>query len=77
MRHDEITQINERRVKSSWIADLSKYGNGVLMTLLNDRSYNINNIPDVVYRQWLKAPSKGKFWHRRIRGNFRTDRQDE
>lgn len=69
-------ELYEHRVKSSWIMDLSYEDNGVVMTLLNDRSYFINNVPTLVFKQWIKAPSKGKYWHRRIRGNYWVDRLD-
>lgn len=69
-------QLYEMRVKSSWIMDLTldPNGEGVIMTLLSGRSYLVNNVPKLVYKQWVKAPSKGKFWHQRIRGNFWVDR---
>ena len=69
-------ELYETRVKSSWIMDLSKDDeeNGVIMTLLSGRSYLVNNVPNIVFRRWVRAPSKGKFWHQKIRGNFWVDR---
>lgn len=73
MRIDEL-QLDEVKVMSSWIADL-EYDRGVtFMTLLSGRRYRILGIPEGVFRQWVNAPSKGKFWHSHIRGNYRTTR---
>lgn len=78
MRYREF--LIERRVKSSWIADLTIVDdNDVIMTLKSKgrsgaRSYLIANVPLLVSKGWLKAPSKGKYWHKRIRGNFFVDR---
>lgn len=74
MRLFEIKQIDEVSVMSSWIADLSYKGDSVIMTLMNGRTYRVGGVPEGMYRQWVKAPSKGKFWHSDIRGNYRASR---
>ena len=73
MRISEI-QLDEVKVLSSWIADLTYKNNGVIMTLLNGRSYFVGGIPEGLFRRWVSAPSKGKFWHSDIRGNYRASR---
>lgn len=77
MRLFEIEQqIDEVGVMSSWIADLEYIGeNVVMMTLNNGRRYRILGISEGLFRQWVSAPSKGKFWHSHIRGNYRASRK--
>lgn len=66
----------EKRVKSSWIHSLEfdEDNNVVLMTLNTGSEYEVANIPALLYKQWIRARSKGKFWHKRIRGRFYAER---
>ena len=61
MRLNELNdiQIDEVSVFSSWIADLNYQEGAVIMTLNNGRSYRILGVPEGMFRQWVKAPSKG------------------
>jgi hypothetical protein len=69
MKINEITLI-EQPVLSSWIEDLTYTKNAVIMTLGNAYEYKISNVPQSLYRAWIQAPSKGRFWHRRIKDRF-------
>lgn len=64
--------ITEGRVRSSWIAriDYEDDENLVVLSLKSGAQYEVDNVPAIVFRAWLRAPSKGKFWHKRIRGKF-------
>lgn len=73
MRLNEI-QLDELSVFSSWIADLDYREGAVLMKLNNGRTYSITGVPEGMYRQWVRSPSKGKYWHSDIRGNYRATR---
>jgi len=73
MKLSEI-QIDEVSVMSSWISDLDFDHNVTFMTLNNGRRYRILGLPEGTFRQWAHAPSKGKFWHSNIRGNYRARR---
>lgn len=73
MKLSEI-QLDEVGVLSSWIQDLTYKNGDVIMTLLNGRSYRILSVPETIFNWWVKAPSKGKFWHSKIRGNYRVSR---
>jgi len=66
----ETQKIEEVEVMSSWIADLTYEDNSVMMTLNNGRQYRIHNVLPNTFKRWLKAPSKGKFWHSDIRDMF-------
>lgn len=62
----------EEPVDSSWIADIdAEYQDDgtllVIMTTLDGREYELPGIDKKTYREWLKAPSKGRFWWSRIR----------
>lgn len=75
MRLSEIESIAEVSVMSSWIADLDYAGpNVVIMTLNSGRRYRVLGVGEGVFRQWLRTPSKGKYWHSNIRGNYRVSR---
>jgi hypothetical protein len=74
MRMTEIAQIDEISVMSSWIADLRFLDGSVILTLNNGRRYRVIGLSPGMFRQWVKAPSKGKFWHSNIRGNYRVSR---
>jgi len=68
----QLMQIDEVGVMSSWIADLSYENDSVIMTLNNGRTYRILGIPKGTFRQWIRASSKGKFWHSNLRGHYRV-----
>jgi hypothetical protein len=75
MRLEQIEPIAEVSVISSWIQDLDYIGdNVVLMTLNNGRQYRVLGVGEGLFRQWVSAPSKGKFWHSNIKGNYRVSR---
>lgn len=64
--------INEAPVMSSWIADLTLMNNSrdVVMALGDGKRYRINALGPSVYQQWIQAPSKGRFWHERVKQNY-------
>ena len=68
-----VSALCETPVDSSWIMKLSQKDGNVLMAL-NGRRYLIQNVPSSVYDSWIKAQSKGKFWHQRIKGVYRVER---
>ncbi len=67
----------EARVKSSWIADIhyTPYPQRILtLTLKNGRKYKIPNVSNATYQQFLTNPSKGKYWHKFIKGKYLVTR---
>lgn len=74
MKIQEVTTLlNEDRVLSSWISDLTlmKGRTGdVTMTLLNGYRYRISRIGPRIFVAWKYSESKGKFWHRFIKNNY-------
>jgi len=74
MRYREI--ICEEPVQSTWISDLTLQNNGkdVTMALNTGRRYRVAGVGPAVYRQWVAAQSKGRFWHDQIRGNYSVER---
>jgi len=66
--------INEKPVQSAWISDLTyNRPNKVLtMRLSNGISYSIPNITRTTFEQWLKSPSKGFFFHNKIKDNYQV-----
>lgn len=72
MRILEIVPLLEAPVKSSWIMDIARAGQDIVMTL-NGRRYLLKNVPLSVFDAWYRSPSKGKFWHKRIRHVYRAN----
>jgi len=44
------------------------------MALNTGRRYRVAGVGPAVYRQWVAAQSKGRFWHDQIRGNYSVER---
>jgi hypothetical protein len=63
-------------VISSWIAQLVLQHNqrDVTMVLGNGRRYRISRMGPGVYREWMRAPSKGVFWHEQVKNQYRVTR---
>lgn len=74
MRASEI--INEKQVMSAWISDLTyNRPNKVLtMRLSNGNSYSIPGITRQMFERWLKAPSKGFFFHNNIKDAYQVNK---
>ncbi len=72
MRLFEIAQIEEDPVESSWLQDLSydEKTNNVIMSTRRD-DYVIYNVPFETYQGWVDAGSKGTYFHRFIKNNYR------
>lgn len=70
----KFIELYETPVMSSWIEDLTyrPKSKAVIMTLLSGGRYQINNVTPILYKRWVAASSKGKFWHKNIRAKFRT-----
>ena len=66
----EDFELDEVAVISSWIADLDYHEGDTYMTLNNGRMYVVKGTRPDVYDRWIKAPSKGKFWHSDIKGLY-------
>lgn len=59
----------EQPVLSSWISELNydPEEQMVILVLKGGKSYEFPGIPQKLYNKWLKAPSKGKFYWRKIK----------
>jgi len=65
----------EAPVVSSWITNITLNPNqSVVMALSNGRRFRVQNVNKALYAAWIAAPSKGIFWHQRIRGKHITKR---
>ena len=67
--HDRLV---EDAVDSSWISHIDgEYQDDgtflVIMTTLDGREYELYGVGKQLFHQWLKAPSKGKFWWSHVR----------
>lgn len=59
-------------VESSWIRSLDfNHALGVcVLKLKSGQNYDINGMDSKTYYRWIKAPSKGVFFHRYVKGNY-------
>jgi hypothetical protein len=66
----------EKRVQSTWITDLTyNRPNKILtMRLSNGISYSIPGISRRTFERWASAPSKGKYFHDKIKRVYRATR---
>jgi hypothetical protein len=74
MRIIEI--LNEKPVESTWITNLTynRPNKVITMQLSNGRTFSIPGITRATFERWTKSPSKGKFWHEKIKGTYNTKR---
>lgn len=73
MKLDEVL-LNEQPVFSSWIEDLAYKQGGVVMTLGSGRVYFVARVKPALFKSWIAAASKGRFWHRQIKERHITTR---
>jgi hypothetical protein len=66
----------EKPVESSWITNLThnRPNKTVTMRLSNGRTFSIPGITRTMFERWVNAPSKGQFWHDRIKNVYRATR---
>ena len=74
MKASEI--LCEKPVESAWITDLTynRPNKIITMRLSNGKSYSIPGATRTTFERWVNAPSKGKFFHERIKDTFRSKR---
>lgn len=74
MRLSEI--LLEKPVQSAWISDLTyNRPNKVLtMRLSNGKTYSIPGVSRTTFDQWSRAPSKGRFFHQKIKDRYPTSK---
>lgn len=74
MRLSEI--LNEKPVQSSWITDLvySRPTKTLTMRLSNGKRFSIPGVTRGTFEQWINAPSKGNFFHVRIKNRYQINR---
>lgn len=65
--------LDEIAVLSSWITNMSVRDNNIIITLRSGRQYRVYGAGRL-FKEWNRAPSKGKFWHARIKGKFMVRR---
>ena len=73
----KIIQLNEMiryNVISSNIAAVGWEKNMLQVKFLSGGIYNYYNVPKSIYTKFLKAPSKGRYFWRVVRGRYRYKR---
>jgi hypothetical protein len=74
MRSFEI--LNEKPVESAWITDLiyNRPNKVLTMRISNGRSFSVAGITRAMFERWIKAPSKGSFFHQYIKDTYKVKR---
>jgi hypothetical protein len=68
--------LNEKPVESAWITDLTFNRTHKILTmrLSNGRTFSIPGVTRSTFEQWTNAPSKGRYFHDRIKGSYQVNR---
>ncbi len=68
--------LTEKPVQSAWITDLvyNRPNKVLTMKVSNGRAYSIKGITRTTFEQWVKSPSKGRFFHNRIKDSYQVER---
>ena len=74
MRAAEI--LNEKPVESAWITDLiyNRPNKVLTMRLSDGKSYSVTGITRTTFENWIKANSKGQFFHNHIKDTYNVKR---
>lgn len=70
------TPLNEKPVESTWITDLiyNRPNKVLTMRISNGRSFSVTNISRTMFEKWVKANSKGQFFHQHIKDTYNIKR---
>ena len=68
--------LNEKQVESAWITDITynRPNRRLTMRLSDGKSYSIPGISRTFFERWLKANSKGQFFHNFVKGTYQVNR---
>lgn len=71
-----IEFLTEKPVESTWIVNImhNRPNKVVTMRLSNGRAFSIPGITRTTFDKWIKAPSKGHFFHQFIRDKHKITR---
>ncbi len=60
-------------VQSTWIKEFIRSDTDVLMRLRSGHQMIVRNVADNIYENWLRAPSKGSYFHQVIKKSYQVD----
>ena len=68
--------LREVAVRSTWISNLiyNRPNKVITWKLSNGREYSVKNISRQMFDRWKAAPSKGRFFHLYVKGNYSVTR---
>lgn len=70
----KIEELTEAQVSSSWLKDVTFTNGNAAMTLRNGQVYEIFDITEETYNQWMSAPSIGAFYNKNIKDAYKVNR---
>jgi len=65
--------IQQNPVQSSWIKELIKSDEDVLIRLKSGHQMIARRIPQNIYEQWVSAKSIGQYFHQNIKTGYQID----
>lgn len=70
MRLSEI--LLEKPVQSTWITNIAHNRSSKIITmkLSNGKVFSIPGVTRTTFEQWTRAPSKGSFFHQKIKNRY-------
>lgn len=72
----KIEEISEDAVNSSWISEIHYHEENKIVTMLTSlgNQYEVHDVPENVYNEWLSSPSKGRYYNTKVRNNYEVTR---
>lgn len=64
----------EAEVDSSWLDRIDHDGINGYIIVNGASGYVVKALPETVYLQWMRASSKGQFFHRNIKDKYIIDK---
>lgn len=66
----------EKPVQSTWITNIAhnRSNKVITMKLSNGKAFSIPGVTRTTFEQWTRSPSKGRFFHQKIKGRYNITR---
>ena len=62
--------INEQKVSSSWLKDVTLVNGVAIMTLQSGMQYQISDFPEAEFETWMNSPSIGAHFTKNVKPNY-------
>ena len=66
--------INEQKVSSSWLKDVTLVNGVAIMTLQSGMQYQILDLPEADFEAWMNSPSIGTHFTKNIKPDYNVQK---